>query len=213
MADAYVTLSMEGEKYLLLFLEYFPRQEAVAWAKTIVASHADHKVIVVTHAFEGSDAFRNGQCDYNGPAAEGLETNTMNGEEMWEALVSQYPNIFLVLNGHVNGAAHETDFGKHGNAVTQILSDYQDDAEGGGGFLRILTFKPATHQIVVRTYSPSAQAYKNDEQNSFVVPYDNAGLDAKATRGIDIHEGDEINESALKDLVREAVAYNKSGKK
>ena len=41
----------------------------------------------------------------------------------------------------------------------------------------------------------------------------NAGLDAKATRGIDIHEGDEIDESALKDLVREAVAYNKSGKK
>jgi hypothetical protein len=41
----------------------------------------------------------------------------------------------------------------------------------------------------------------------------NAGLDAKATRGIDFHEGDEIDEAALKDLVREAVAYNKSGKK
>lgn len=41
----------------------------------------------------------------------------------------------------------------------------------------------------------------------------NAGLDAKATRGIDFHEGDEINESALKELVREAVAYNKSGGK
>jgi hypothetical protein len=41
----------------------------------------------------------------------------------------------------------------------------------------------------------------------------NAGLDAKATRGIDFHEGDKINEAALKDLVREAVAYNKSGSK
>jgi hypothetical protein len=39
----------------------------------------------------------------------------------------------------------------------------------------------------------------------------NAGLDAKATRGIDFHEGDEIDEAALKDLVREAVAYNQSG--
>jgi hypothetical protein len=39
----------------------------------------------------------------------------------------------------------------------------------------------------------------------------NAGLDAKATRAIDIHEGEEINESALKDLVRTAVAYNTSG--
>jgi hypothetical protein len=41
----------------------------------------------------------------------------------------------------------------------------------------------------------------------------NAGLDAKATRGIDFHEGDKIDEAALKDLVREAVAYNKSGSK
>ena len=39
----------------------------------------------------------------------------------------------------------------------------------------------------------------------------NAGLDAKSTRAIDIHEGDEFDESALKDLVRAAVAYNASG--
>src|SRR5258705_7672431 len=36
----------------------------------------------------------------------------------------------------------------------------------------------------------------------------NAGLDAKASRAIDIHEGDRINQAALKDLVRAAVALN-----
>ena len=42
----------------------------------------------------------------------------------------------------------------------------------------------------------------------------NAGLEAKATRAIDLHEGDKINESALKELVRAAVALNTaSGKK
>ena len=41
----------------------------------------------------------------------------------------------------------------------------------------------------------------------------NAGLDAKATRAIDFSEGDGINEAALKDLIREAVAYNTSGSK
>ena len=41
----------------------------------------------------------------------------------------------------------------------------------------------------------------------------NAGLDAKATRAIDIHEGEEIDRAALKDLVRTAVAYNASGSK
>jgi hypothetical protein len=41
----------------------------------------------------------------------------------------------------------------------------------------------------------------------------NAGLDAKATRAIDISEGEEIDEVALKDLVQTAVAYNASGSK
>ncbi len=36
----------------------------------------------------------------------------------------------------------------------------------------------------------------------------NAGLEAKATRAIDIHEGDKLNEAALKELVRAAVALN-----
>ena len=41
----------------------------------------------------------------------------------------------------------------------------------------------------------------------------NAGLDAKATRAVDIAEGETIDEKALKDLVRTAVAYNTSGSK
>ena len=41
----------------------------------------------------------------------------------------------------------------------------------------------------------------------------NAGLEAKATRAIDIAESDEIDEAALKDLVRAAVAYNTSDSK
>ena len=41
----------------------------------------------------------------------------------------------------------------------------------------------------------------------------NAGLEAKASRGIDIHEGEDIDESSLKELIRTAVAYNASGSK
>jgi hypothetical protein len=36
----------------------------------------------------------------------------------------------------------------------------------------------------------------------------NAGLEAKKTRAIDFHEDDKINEPALKELVRAAVAHN-----
>lgn len=41
----------------------------------------------------------------------------------------------------------------------------------------------------------------------------NAGHDAKATRAIDFSEGSTIDESALKDLIREAVSHNMPGGK
>jgi len=40
----------------------------------------------------------------------------------------------------------------------------------------------------------------------------NAGLEAKKTRAIDFHESDKINEPALKDLIRAAVAHNRAGR-
>lgn len=39
----------------------------------------------------------------------------------------------------------------------------------------------------------------------------NSGLDAKTTRAIDFNEGDDIDEPAVKDLVRAAVVHNKAG--
>ena len=36
----------------------------------------------------------------------------------------------------------------------------------------------------------------------------NAGLDAKATRAIDFHEGENIDEFALKELIRAGVTFN-----
>jgi hypothetical protein len=41
----------------------------------------------------------------------------------------------------------------------------------------------------------------------------NAGLDAKAMRSIDFHEGDRIDEPALQDLIRAAVEHNRASHK
>ncbi len=41
----------------------------------------------------------------------------------------------------------------------------------------------------------------------------NSGLDAKATRAIDIGEGGKIDQTALKELIRAAVEFNKVGGK
>ena len=40
----------------------------------------------------------------------------------------------------------------------------------------------------------------------------NSSLDGNVRRAIDIHEGDKVNEAALQDLIRAAVALNLKGK-
>lgn len=41
----------------------------------------------------------------------------------------------------------------------------------------------------------------------------NAGLDGNMRRAIDIHEGEDVDATAFKALIREAVAFNGAGKK
>jgi hypothetical protein len=48
----------------------------------------------------------------------------------------------------------------------------------------------------------------NDPEGIF-----NSSLDGNARRAIDLHEGDKINESAFKEIIRAAVKLNSKGKK
>src|SRR5213594_5061562 len=63
-----------------------------------------------------------------------------------------------------------------------------------------------TYKNVVKMTFPKGAALK-DPSGLF-----NSSLDGNARRAIDIHEGDQVDEAALKDLIRAAVALNLKGK-
>ena len=63
-----------------------------------------------------------------------------------------------------------------------------------------------TYKNVVKMTFPKGAALK-DPSGLF-----NSSLDGNVRRAIDIHEGDKIDEAALKDLIRDAVALNLKGK-
>ena len=63
-----------------------------------------------------------------------------------------------------------------------------------------------THKNVVKMTFAKGAALK-DPKHLF-----NSSLDGNVRRAIDIHEGEQINEAALKDLIRAAVALNLKGK-
>ena len=168
----YGVLNINGKPMLILVLEYVPRTAALNWAAGVVQANLDKEVIVVTHSNMYWDNTRVDQCDTNDMAKDN------NGEKTWAAFTSKYPNIIMVVSGHITTgqAGRRSDLGVNGNLVNQMLSNYQTVANGGDGWLRILTFHPSTNTISVQTYSPYLKAYKTDSKNQFTLYYHDPGF-------------------------------------
>jgi hypothetical protein len=59
----YANFTWGGKSYLILVLEYVPRDSALAWAKTVLDANTDKEVIVVTHSYLYSDSTKVDECD------------------------------------------------------------------------------------------------------------------------------------------------------
>lgn len=168
-----------GHDWLVLCLEFGPRNKVLEWAADVVKEHPHHKVIINTHAYMYSDDTRMGEGDGWLPQDYGIGKCTgddavNNGEQMWEKFVSKYPNILMVVSGHIlhRGAGSLVSTGEHGNKVYQMLANYQAGVDGtekgGNGFLRILTIDPSGKSIDVKTYSPYTGGYKTEPYQQFI---------------------------------------------
>jgi len=170
--NAYCYFTAAGMKFLVLALEFGPRDEVLDWASKVVSQHRDRQVIVVTHCYMYWDDTRVGQGDNHNVHTYGCGGN--DGEEMWQKFVRKHENIFLVLSGHIvdAGVGRLTSTADHGNEVHQILANYQMKENGGNGWLRIMKFVPEESKIYVTTYSPFLKEYAADEQNQFELHYE-----------------------------------------
>lgn len=174
--DSWQTFSAFGMKFLVLCLEYGPRDEVVEWANGIVSTHPDHRVILLTHSYLATDGRRiTEKMPGEGPFLPRPQMNT--GEQLWDNLVSRHKNFFLTLNGHVinvrsGDPGRLTSVGAHGNKVHQLAINYQERVKGGNGWLRVLTFVPKENRIYSWTYTPFADEYLRDAANEFTLDYD-----------------------------------------
>jgi hypothetical protein len=173
----YETFTWGGKNYLILVLEFVPRGGAVAWAKSVLSSNSDKEVIVVTHSYLYSDGTTVDQCDTSDMVGDN------NGAMLWSNLISQYPNISVVLNGHITNkfSARRSDIGVNGNFVHQIFANWQDWTNGGNGYLRIMRFSPSNNSIQVQSFSPYTGLFLTDAANQFTLKWHNDGAPGTGT--------------------------------
>lgn len=176
--NSWFTLELpSGYKFLVLSLEFAPRNEVIIWAKTIVEAHPLYNVIVATHAYLYSDNQRWSATHAHDAVPEDYSFasngSVNDGEALWTKLISLYANVKLVVSGHVlhSGTGVLVSEGADGNKVVQLLSNYQngvDNAElGGSGYLRILDIDTDADLLQVRTYSPYLNEYKTEPDQQF----------------------------------------------
>lgn len=180
MTNTWHTFKAGGYNWLILSLEFGPRNKVLDWAAGVIEKHPKHKVIVNTHAYMYSDETRMGEGkghkwlpqNYGVGKAAG-EDAVNNGEQIWGKLVSKYPNVLFVFSGHVlnDGTGTLVSEGIHGNKVYQMLANYQGGVEGtekgGNGFLRLIQIDPENSTISVKTYSPYVDKYKTEADQQF----------------------------------------------
>jgi hypothetical protein len=171
--NSYHLFSAGGTDWILLALEWAPRNETVQWANDVLAKHPGRKAILATHAYLYDDGTRydfaaKGKSQDWNPHTYAIDVPVNDGEELWQKLVKGN-DFALTLNGHVchTGLGFLSSKNDRGKTVQQMLVDYQARHLGGVGYLRILEFQPDGKTVQVKSYSPLFDKYLTDPQNQF----------------------------------------------
>jgi hypothetical protein len=177
--NSFAVIEMGGARWLVLSLEFGPRDAVLAWADGVARRHAALPAILLTHAYldAGGGRYDEARADQRWNPHRylrgGAPGDVNDGEEMWRKLVSRNANIRFVLCGHDlgDGVGRLTSVRADGTQVHQLLANYQMGELGGAGYLRLLRFDPAARRVSVSTYSPYLDRFKTDPDNRFELDY------------------------------------------
>jgi predicted phosphodiesterase len=180
MKNTYHLFSAGGRDFLVLALEFGPRNDVIRWANAIADKYKDREAILITHAYMYSDETRYdwkkfgtkqawNPHGYEIAKADGDDVN--DGEDLWNKLISKQGNFILTLNGHVlnDGLARITSKTPDGREVPQMLVNFQMKPNGGDGWLRLLEFHADRQTIDAIDFSPSLKKCNVSPQNKFSV--------------------------------------------
>jgi len=151
-----------GMKFIVLSLEFAPRDETLEWAGGVLSAHRDCRAILATHYHLRTDG--------RGKDTPYALTGSI-GENLWSKFIRKHANIFMVVCGHIGGTYHQTNINDAGAQVHEILCDYQAGPNGGDGWLQVLRFVPSENRIDVVAYSPLLDKYNKDPKHTYTLDY------------------------------------------
>lgn len=180
MDNAYYIFKTGKISWLVITLEFGPRNSILNWASSVIEKYPNHSVIINTHSYMYSDSTRQGPGDNWRPQAYGVgkdtgDSSVNDGEQIWDKLVKDHSNVRFVFSGHVlnTGVGTLVSINSKGFPVYQMLANYQEgvtgSVKGGNGWLRILDMNYKKKTLNVSTYSPYINKYKEEPAQQFII--------------------------------------------
>jgi len=175
--NVYQLFSAGGRDYVVLSLEWGPRDAVLAWARGVMDRHPERLGILVTHAYltdEGVRAdHRKPRKRFHNPHDYPTPPPVNDGEEIWQKLVQPHRFAF-VFSGHElgDGAGYRADRTAGGTLCHQLLANYQMRAQGGEGYLRLLEFFADGRGVRVHAYSPFHDRMLEAREHGFEFAFD-----------------------------------------
>lgn len=165
VGSVYHTFEVCNTKYLILCLDFGAQDPVLEWANEVVASHADHKVIVTTHGYLKADGSLLATGDDYCPSQSYYDKNNNDGDDIWEKFVKKHENITMVISGHMtcDDVVIDQVVGEKGNSVTHILIDPQGidkDVSGGYGMVAMMYFSEDGEDVAIEYYSTLKNKYR-----------------------------------------------------
>ncbi|SIT14638.1 LamG-like jellyroll fold domain-containing protein [Achromobacter sp. MFA1 R4] len=151
----YHVFEAEGQKFMVLSLSWRISDDALTWANQVIRANPSLPVILVNHQLLNID--KDGVTPLEVPY----------GLMLWDKLIRDNDQIFMTLNGHYHGAAHLTKTNAFGNAVEEMVVDYQMAYQGGNGLMRLYEFDLTNNEIRVLSFSPWVPQKPKETLNTF----------------------------------------------
>ena len=178
----YDLFSAGGLDFVVVGLSYGVNREEAEWADSVFERFPDRNGVLLSHDYLRPSSSPDGRDGtFSAP----------DGSLLYNTIVEDNPNVFLILAGHEHGVATNVkpDVGVVGNGVVEMLADYQfyevsaeelglttvggyQPEQGlrfGASFFRLLQFDVARAEMSVDTYSPflddfGATEYDTDDR-------------------------------------------------
>jgi hypothetical protein len=179
--SSYQYFTAGGVDFLALHLACDMPIAELAWAQGILDSNKRRCVMVTTHRYlqdaedytAGVPVVPSGRYPSIWYGVEGTyHPQGIQSDEAWAWFFRKNTNIFLINCGHFHEEYRQVSTNVAGKPVHEVLADYQDDPNGGDGWLRIMKFDTVSGTIDVDSYSPTLQAVRTADESDFNLSVD-----------------------------------------